>query len=110
MPLIPLGSLHKVDLATHKNLFAEQEDVVMEDQEHVCEVVDQEIVGNKDQLIPFPQDWVGTWVGPAGWVRWVGWALWGVDCIGGLGGLGGLGGWVCHCTNLRNTTCYWARS
>ena len=75
VPLIPLGSLLRVDLATHKSLFAEQQEVVMEDQEHVGEAVDQEIVGNKDQLIPFPLDWVGTWVGPAGWVRWVGLAL-----------------------------------
>ena len=110
VPLIPLGSLLRIDPATHKNLFAEQDEVAMEDQEHVGEIVDQEIVCSKDQLIPFPQDWVGTWVEPVGWVRWVGWALWGVDCIGGLGGLGGLGGWVCHCAILRNTTCYWARS
>ena len=110
VPLIPVASLLKVDIATHKNLFAEQEEVMMEDQEQAGELADVEIVSNKDQLIPFPQDWVGTWVEPVGWVRWVGWALWGVDCIGGLGGLGGLGGWVCHCAILRNTTCYWARS
>ena len=80
VPLIPLGSLHRVDLATYKNLFMEQEELQMEDQDYAGEVVDQEaIVGNTDQLIPFPQDWVGSWAGWVGWVGWVGWAVWGVN-------------------------------
>ena len=40
----------------------------MEDQDPTGEEeLEQEvIVGNKDQLIPFPQDWVGTWFGRVG--------------------------------------------
>ena len=30
-------------------------------------------------MIPFPQDWVGSWAGWVGWVGWVGWAVWGVN-------------------------------
>ena len=69
VPLIPLGALHRVDLATHKGLFAEQEEVAMEDQDYAGEAaVDHDVIlGSKDQMIPFPQDWVGIWVGRAGW-------------------------------------------
>ena len=80
MPLILLGSLHRVDLATHKNLFAEQEEMVMEDQEGSGEVIEDQatLVGSTDQLIPWPQDWVGCFLG-------------GLDGLGWVGGLGHVG-------------------
>ena len=62
VPLIPSAALHKVDLPTHRSLFAEQEEVVMEDGDG-DEAVDKEVIAGKDMMIPFPQDWVGSWVG-----------------------------------------------
>ena len=55
VPLLPVPSLHKIDAATHSALFAEQDEVRMEDVEGG---EDQEVIIPRDQMIPFPQDWI----------------------------------------------------
>ena len=60
VPLIPLASLPKVDLATHALMFADQEEATMEEVDASESQVPDVIA--KDQRVPFPQDWVGIFL------------------------------------------------
>ena len=60
VPLIPLASLHRVDVATQKAMFAEQDEVGMDEVDDTDAAPAVDMVLGKDQMIPFPQDWADS--------------------------------------------------
>ena len=63
VPLIPIANLPKVDVATHTAIFADQEEVGMEEMDPSESLpAAPEVILAKNQMVPFPQDWVGLCV------------------------------------------------
>ena len=58
VPLIPIASLHKVDVAIQRAIFADQDDAMTEEVEG-SESVAPEVIIATGLMVPFPQDLLG---------------------------------------------------